>query len=372
MTVLREVSFGNFLEILRKIEFSLKLRGGEKKVFRVGSLDENWVVRRVIEVFEKNSVFSGSVGSTSIYVIPVYYFEPFNQSINVFLASLIIERDVSGYTVKVYYWDSGEEEIYTSSREEAEKFVDERFGGFMRLLEKALSIKHPNAPKLAELIDCLDGVRLINFLYRFYGDEILSDNTIPGVHSVCSGETKFFINDKIVIAKDISLRAVSDIRGDRVFRYDFVEDRFYEVSPDEKIFYKALFAGHRGLLEPEFVLEDDLGERLELYFSEAVVDGREVALIMSREFREHPILRKDLIHDIIAVACDVFFKERCQAYSFLMKEIHCCIDWVSGAIPIRLENISRFALGSERIRGRVKRELAKRLIERHEWEILPA
>ncbi|PNV80833.1 MAG: hypothetical protein C0179_05080 [Fervidicoccus sp.] len=219
MSIFKKVSKKKFAEIEEVIRRFIESRGWIK-TFRLKSLDEDKEIKDIIEFFEKNSTIKGSVGDATIYVIPVYHYDPSSGYGDALIASLIIEKDQLGYTVKIGL--EGSWFLEASSREEVEKHIDEEWiGRFVKLLKKALETRPPLAIKLAKLVDCLRETDLINFLYRLYGYEILSDNTIPGLHSVCSGENNFFANNKIIIIPDIDLRVIRDTRSNKIFKYDY-------------------------------------------------------------------------------------------------------------------------------------------------------
>jgi hypothetical protein len=365
VSVFKEVSKEKFREIERTVEdfrYSIMRE-------RFSSLDENEVIKQVIDFFERNSTIKDTVGNATIYVIPIYYYQPspglykvFTGHYEALIASLVIEKDSSGYTVKISYWIP--ESSTTFSREEAEKRIEENIGGFARLLEKALSIKHPNAPRLAELIDCLGGVKTVDFLYRLYGDEILDDDTIPGIHSICSLKTRFFINDKVVVIPSISLWIVRDIRSNKIFRYDYKEKKFYGVPPEKKIFYDALVMGLRDLFEPDAVFVDDRGNYYAFSSFETVVDGRRVALVAYGSYL--PESKIWYIIEVLAITCDKSRKDRCSVYSLSGGYLYGNIARVVS------RDILWYILSSGRIHGETRGRVAKDIAEKYEWEILPA
>jgi hypothetical protein len=340
------------------------------KTFRVKSLDEDEKIRRVIELFEKNSLIKGSVGNVTIYVAPMYfYYYGYGE---VLVASLIIERDSSGYTVKIGYWDYT---FQAPSSEEAKSIAEEKISDIIRLLERALATKHPNAPRIAGLSGCYRGVKMSDLLRRLYGDEILNDTeTISGLHSVCSRETDFFVNNKVIAIPDLGLLVVRDKDSGRIFIYDYREAKFYEVSPEEKIFYDALFIGSRDLLEPEEVVEEEEGFKYALSSSEVVVGGKKVVLAVAREYS--PVVKKWYVRDMLAIACDGSAENKCLIYSFDLKHI---LRDVRREIEIWKHIFSGFGeamfsliLRSRRIHGETRGRVAKDIAEKYEWEILPA
>jgi len=355
----KEVSKEEFDKIYRKIRDFLESRNW-RKVYHLSSLDEDKDLKRIIKLFEENSAIKGSVGNMSIYVVPVYSFSP--KKVYILLAVLIIERDSSGYAVKIDYL---EHDSYVNDRKKAEKFIESNYDRFLKLLERALATKHPNAPRLAELFYCDVDVGVAGFLYEIYGDEILNDSeTISGLHNVCSGETRFLINDKVIVVSDIDLQVVRDVRGNKVFvhRYD---GNFHEVSPRRKFFYDALFKGFRDLLKPEIVVEDVLGYRY-AFSSSTVVDGKEVSLVMIDEY--NPYLNKWYIHDILAITCGNW----CTVYSFGAGDYRSSF-FLADAVPGNLVNyFLRYILGSGKFQKRAKEMAMGELIKKHEWEILPA
>jgi len=360
VSVFKEVSGEEFDKIYRKIRNFLDSRNW-KRVYHLSSLDEDRGLKRIIKLFEENSTIKGSVGNVSIYVVPVYSFSP--KKVYVLLAILIIERDSSGYVVKIDYL---EYDKYVDDRKKAEKFIESNYGRFVKLLERALATKHPNAPRLAGLLGCDIGVRAAGFLYEIYGDEILNDSeTISGLHSVCSGENRFFINDKTIVVSDILLQVVRDAWSNKVFVYRYGRGDFHEVSPKTKVFYDALFIGFRDLLKPETVVEDKSGYRY-AFSSSTVVDGKEVSLVMIDEY--NPYIKKWYIHDILAITCGNW----CSIYSFGAGDYRSSL-FLADAVPGNLvNNFLRYILGSGKFQRRAKEMAMGELIKRNEWEILPA
>jgi hypothetical protein len=375
VTVFKEVSEEKFDEIGKVIKRFIRSRDW-KNTFRVRNLDEDEDLKKIIELFEENSAIKGSVGDATIYVIPVYYYKYSHLSGRDFgkalIASLVIERDSSGYTVRVDYRES--EPFDVPSREEAEKRIDEEWiGGFIKLLKKALETKHPLTTKLAKLIDCGVETEVINFLYKLYGDEILNDDTIPGIYSVCSWETRFFANDKVIVIPSIVLRVVRDTRSNRVFRYD--HDRmitgFYEVPPEKKIFFDTLFERFRDLLKPDVEIETDSGYRYVFSSSEVDTDGRKTSLVMIREY--NPKYKEWRISGVFAVTCDKTTENKCSVYSFRFDEVTDNLTEMEKQAPTGLkEAFLGYFLGSEKIPKKAKGEMTKELIKEREWEILPA
>jgi hypothetical protein len=368
VTIFKEVSWEEFTEIGEEIIHFLESRGWIK-TFRLKSLDEDEEIKRIIELFEENSVIKGSVGNATIYVIPIYYYVSNVGYGYALVASLIIERESSEYIVKIYYGISDRFEV--PSWEEAEKFVDEKFGGFIRLLEKAVSTGSPNATKLAELIDCRESIEFISFLYWLYGDEILNDDTIPGLHSTCFRETDFFANNKIIIIPNMILRVVRDIRSNKIFEYDYREKKFYEISPEKKIFYDALFRGYRDLLEPEAVVKEKWGNIYSVSSTEVEVDGKKVSLIVYGDYDAKD--RKWYIYDIFAITCDESGENKCLVYSFRQGYIFKDIDVVEKKVFSGFrETILGYILRSRRIHEETKGHVAEEIAKIHTWEILPA
>ncbi len=373
MTVFKEVSEEKFYEILRTIYDFLRSRGWEN-TFRVRNLDEDKEVKDIVELFERNSTIKGSVGDATIYVIPIYYYNygylsgrGFGEAL---MALLIIERDTSGYTVKSRRVS---ESFDAQSREEAEKYIYEKWiGRFVKLLKKALETKHPLTAKLTKLIDCLHEVATINFLEKIYGDEILNDTeTISGIHSICSGETKFFINDKVIMIPSMNLRVVRDTRSNKIFKYSSISLSFYEVPPEKKIFFDTLFERYRELLKPDVEIETGSGYRYIFSSSEADADGRKMSLVMIREY--DPEYKKWYIFRVFAITCNKTTENKCSVYSFLIDEVINDITEVKKQAPIDLEEeFLGYFLGSEKILRKARREMTKKLIKEHEWEILPA
>ncbi|PNV81055.1 MAG: hypothetical protein C0179_04685, partial [Fervidicoccus sp.] len=216
MAVFKEVSKEKFREIERTVEdFRYSIMGE-----RFSSLDENEVIKQVIGFFEKNNTIKDTVGNATIYVIPVYYYDPLFRSGRALVSFLLIKRDASGYTAEVQYKKS---HIFTAhSNADAEKRAEEALGVFVEPLTKALSVKSTLAIKLIELLDCPDGTMLFDFLWEIYGDEILNDDTIPGLHSLCSRKIRFFVNDKVIVIPGLHLWVVRDIRGGRIFSKEFL------------------------------------------------------------------------------------------------------------------------------------------------------
>jgi hypothetical protein len=336
--------------------------------FRVRSLDEDEKIRRVIEFFEKNSLIRGSVGNTTIYVVPMYFY--FYDFGGVLIASLVIEKDESGYTVNIGFWEGT---FRAFSSEEAKRIVEEEIGGIIRLLKRALATKHPNAPRIAELSGCYTGVKVIDFLWRNYGDEILNDiETLSGLRSVCSRETDFFANDKVITIPDIGLLVVRDKDSGRIFIYSYSEAKFREVSPEEKIFYDALFIGSRDLLEPEEVVEKKRGFKYALSSTEVEVGGKKVVLVAIRDYASG--IKGWIMKDVVAFACDESAENKCSIYSFDWK--HILRDTRSDAWKHVFSGFGEAMLGhifrSRRIREETRGCVAEGIAEKYEWEILPA
>ena len=367
MSVFKEVSLEKFDEIFNTLRDFTEL-SELKKISRLRSLDED--MKRVIELFKENSTITSSIGNTVIYVMPVYYYNPYPVSGMVLIAYLVAERGPPEKIVKVGY--SFSEALRVSSREKAEKIVEERFSILVKLLEKALLSKNPVADKLINLIDCRVEVGIINFLHRLYGDEILSDDTIPGLHSVCSGENSFFINDKVIAIPSIDLWVVRDIHRNKVFRYNLLKPEFYEVSPEEKIFYDALFKGFRDLLEPEVVVESYWGYEYTFSSSETTIDGKKVSLVAIGGY--DPEKKKpDYFRDILAISCGESKENRCTVYSFKNKSV---LDNITEIKKYVLEDLKEAFLGyilrNEKILRKARGEMAKELAKEREWEVLPA
>jgi hypothetical protein len=364
VAVFKEVSKEEFYEIERTIDdFRYFLI---RKNNRFSSLDENEVIKQVIGFFERNSTIKGSVGNTTIYAIPLYYYDPPLRSGRALVSFLLIKRDASGYTIEIQYKRTREFEA--SSNTDAEKRAEEELGAFVKPLAKALSAKSTLAIKLVELLDCAEEARLVNLLYRFYGDEILNDDTIPGLHSLCYGETRFFANDKVIVIPDLHLWVVRDIRGGRIFIRNITLASFSEVEPDEKIFYEALFEAfraHRDLLELSAIIKDEYGNEYSVSTFDTVVNGKKVILmpILSRS----PTSDKWLVDSIFAFTCDIDQEDDCLIYSFRFGYFPRIAD-----ITPTGENFLKQILGIKRINERVKKEVAKYLAEKSEWEILPA
>jgi hypothetical protein len=368
VTAFKEVSkkkFDEIREVIRRFIESHDL----KRTFRLRNLDDDKDLKRIIKLFEENSVIKGSVNNATIYVIPVYHYDPSSGYGNALIAFLIIEKDQFEYTVKIGLETSGL--LKASNREEAKKLVDEKFGGFVRLLGGALATKHPLAIKLTELADCLKGIILINFLYGLYGDEILNDDTIPGLHSLCSHKTSFFANDKAIVIPGPHLWAVRDIHSGRIFVLDPLTFWFYEAFPEEKIFYDALFMKLRDLLKPEAVVEDEQGYRYAFSSSSAVVDGRKISLVAIQI--NYPQEENWYVTDILTITCDEPRRVKCLLYSFDLKRGFKNIDKIEELIheDIR-EAFLKYILGSGEIQEKAKKEVAKELAKEREWEVLPA
>jgi hypothetical protein len=321
----------------------------------------------------------------TVYVAPLYYFDPRIHYGYYLVSFLVIKRNPSGYTIEIKYSDSLKGSLEASSREKAEKLVDKLFGGFIRLLEKAVSTESPNATKLAELIECadelikcLDGIRMISFLEKIYGDEILNDDIIPGIHSVCYGKTRFFINDKVIMIPDMDLLVVRDIHSGRIFIYKYVyRDSygciyrdFYEVPPETKVFYDALFKGFRDLLKSEtvVVVKDRRGNIYSVSSTEVEVDGKRVSLVAVGGY--DPEKKKLGVDGIIAIICTAKHRDSCSTYFFShVLFMHEAMDNVPAYIK---ETVLGYILGSEKIQKKAKNETAEYLIKKHTWEILPA
>jgi hypothetical protein len=341
------------------------------RVYHLSSLDEDKGIKRIIRLFEKNSTIIASVGDMTVYVVPLYYFIPTWHHGGYLLSFLVIKRDPSGYIIRIEYLVS-EFPLKTSRREEAEEFVDEKFGGFIRLLEKAVSTGSPNATKLAEMTGCWGGrsIEFISFLYGLYGDEILNDDTIPGLYSTCFRETNFFVNDKVIIL-DIHLWVVRDIHSGKIFSYSYEYQDFYEVLPNEKIFFNALFEGHRDLLEPEAVVEDRRGNKYSVSSSSIVVDRKNVSLVAIGEYDPEKKSWRYL-DDIFAITCDKW----CSIYSFKQRDIFGDISMIDRIDRKILEGVKealiRYIPLSKKVQKRAREEVTKYLAEKYEWEILPA
>jgi hypothetical protein len=367
VTAFKEVSKKKFTEIEEVIKRFIKSRDWIK-TFHVRSLDEDKEIKDIIEFFEKNSTIKGFVGDATIYVIPVYYYDPSSGYGEVFVTSLIVERGSSGYTVKIGYWDS---EFQAPSSEEAKSVVDEKIGGFTRLIERALATKHPLTTKLAELIDCLDEAKTVDLLYRFYGDDILNDSeTISGLHSVCSWETRFFANDKAIVIPDIFLWVVRDTKSNKVYR--IYASRFVKISPKEKIFYDALFTRFRDLLEPEAVVKSELGTKFMFSSAETEVDGKNVSLVAVGTYDPEKKSWKHL-DDIFAISCGESVEDKCSIYSFYRERIFEDMSEINRYIFSGIEEaVLGLIFSSRRIREETKRRVAEDRAKRHTWEILPA
>ncbi|PNV80297.1 MAG: hypothetical protein C0179_05835 [Fervidicoccus sp.] len=320
-------------------------------------------MKRIIKLFEENSAIKGSVGNMSIYVVPLYSFSL--KKVYVLLAGLVIERDSSGYVVKINFL---EYDNYVDDRKKAEKFIESNYGRFLKLLERALAIKHPNATRIAELFGCYVSDIMIGFLHEIYGDDILNDNeTLSGLRSICYDETRFFINDKVIVVLDISLQVVRDVRGNKVFVYRYDIKDFHEVSPKTKVFYDALFKGFRDLLKPEAVVEGELGYRYAFSSTEVEVDGKKISLMMIDEY--NPYLNEWHIYDILAITCD----NRCLVYSFGMGDYRGSLFLAGYTVLEKLMNyFLGYILSSGKFQKRAKDEAMGTLIKRNEWEILPA
>jgi hypothetical protein len=377
VAVFKEVSKEKFYEIRDTLEDFLRSRYW-RKTFRVRSLDEDKGIKRIIRLFKEISTLIVSVGDMTVYVVPLYYFDPEIRFGYYFVSFLVIKRDPSGYTIKIKYSDSLRGSIKASSREEVEKFVDKLFGGFIRLLEKAVSTGSPNATKLAELIECLDEliecldeIRMISFLEKIYGDEILNDDTIPGIHSVRSRKIRFFINDKVIVASDISLQVVRDVRDNKVFVYRHDINDFREVPQETKVFYDALFIGLNDLLKPEaIVIVKDRQDNIHSVSSSNVkVDGKEVSLVAIGEYDPEKKSWKHL-DDIFAITCD----NRCSIYPFWEKHVIYDIDEIDKNIYLKRvkEVLIRYILMNKEIERRAREWMVKELTKKYEWEILPA
>jgi hypothetical protein len=363
----KEVSKEGFDKIYRKIRDFLESRNW-KKVYHLSSLDEDEDLKRIIKLFEENSAIKGSVGNVSIYIIPVYSFSSdyssSREEVRVLLAVLVIERDSSGYVVKIdflkYY-------SYVNDRKEAEKFIESNYGRFVKLLEGALATKHPNVTRIAELSGCGIGVRVAGFLYEIYGDEILNDSeTISGLHSVCYDKTKFFINDKVVVIPSIGLWVVRDARGNKVFVYRHDIEDFQEVPPETKVFYDVLSKRFRDLLKPEVAVEDVSGFKYAFSSSEAVVDGKEVSLVMINEY--DPYINEWYIHDILAITCGNW----CSIYSFKAKDYRSSFFLVDALPGELVDYLPGYILSSGKLQKRAKEMAIEEFTKKYEWEILPA
>jgi hypothetical protein len=366
---LKKVSCDKFDEIHVKLYRFLESRDWER-TFRLRSLDEDEGVKSIIELFEKNSIIKGSVGDASIYVISIYCHNPRSRSGKVFVASLVVERGSSGYTVKIGY--GGFDSFSASSEEEVAWRARKKIGGFTRLLEKALSIKHPNAPRLAELIECLEEARLIDFLWGIYGDEVLDDEeVISGVYRVCFGESDFFINDRVIVIPSIGLFVARDKRSDKIFRYDLSASEFREVPPRDRFFYDVLPKVFGDLLKPEFVVKAPDGDWYMLSSSEAVVDGRRVSFATIGTYL--PKDKRWFLHDIVVVACEESAENECSIYSFRAGYASRNIRIATRYVPLDYEeSFLRYILGSEKTQRRAREWITEELAKEYEWEILPA
>jgi hypothetical protein len=367
VTAFKEVSWEDFDEIREEISRFIESRGW-RKVYRFESLDEDEDLKRVIELFEENSAIKGSVGDATIYVVPLYSFSSdyssSREEVHVLLAVLVIERDSSGYTVKIDYLEYNE---YVDDRKEAEKFIESNYGRFVKLLKRALATKHPNVTRIAELSGCDIGVRVAGFLYKIYGVEILNDSeTLSGLRSICSDETRFFINDKVIIVPDKDLEIIRDTRSNKVFVYRYDRD-FRKVPQERKVFYDALFKGLRDLLKPEAVVEGEHGYRYAFSSTEVEVDGKKMSLMMINEY--NPYLNEWHIYDILAITCD----NRCLVYSFGMGDYRGSLFLAGYTVLEKLVNyFLGYILSSGKFQKRAKDEAMGELIKRNEWEILPA
>ncbi|PNV81261.1 MAG: hypothetical protein C0179_03630 [Fervidicoccus sp.] len=367
MTAFKEVSKKEFDEIREVISRFIESHYWIR-TFRLRNLDDDKDLKRVIELFEENSTIKGSVNNATIYIIPIYYYDPRSRYGEIYIASLVIKRDFSGYTVKIGHWVSLS--FQASSEEEAKSIVEEKIGGFTRLIEKALSIKHTLTTKLAELADCPKETMLIALLYRFYGDEVLSDDTIPGIHDTCSLKTGFFINDKVIVIPSIGLWVVRDTKSNKIFR--IYASRFAEVSSEEKIFYDALFRGYRDLLEPEAMVKSELGAEYMFSSSETVVDGKNVSLVAIGGYDPEEKSWRYL-DDIFAITCGVSVEDKCSAYSFYQKNIFEDMSEMNRYIFSGIEEaVLGLIFSSRRIREETKRRVAEDRVKKHTWEVLPA
>jgi len=365
MTVFREVSKEEFYEIERTVDDFRYLLTRKNNCF--SSLDENEVIEQVIEFFERNSTIKGSVGNMTIYAIPLYYYDPLFRSGRALVSFLLIKRDASGYTIEIQYKRTREFEA--SSNADAEKRADEELGVFVKPLAKALSAKSTLAIKLVELLNCPEEAMAIVLLYRFYGDEILNDDTIPGLHSLCSRKIRFFANDKVIAIPDLHLWVVRDIRGNRIFIRNITLASFFEVKTNAKIFYEALFEAfraHRDLLEPGAIIKNEYGNEYSVSTFDTVVNGKKVILIPI--LTRLPTSNKWLVDRILAFTCDIDQEDSCLIYSFQFGHSSRIIADIA---PTR-GNFLKQILGIKRINERVKKEVAKYLTEKYEWEILPA
>ncbi|PNV80761.1 MAG: hypothetical protein C0179_05135, partial [Fervidicoccus sp.] len=326
MSALKKVSCGKFDEIHVKLHRFLKSRNW-KRVYHLSSLDEDKDLKRVIELFERNSTIKGSVNNTTIYVIPIYYCEISTdpRKVYVLVAALEIERDISGYIIRIHYSISSTYVFLHRLLEETMEFIKNTYEDFIRLLEKALRIKHPNTPKLIELIDCeIREIRTINLLSRIYGDELLSDEeTISGIRNICSRKTEYFINDKVaIIPENINLRIVRDKHNDKIFICDCkkLREEFEEAPQEEKIFYKALFEGYRELLKPKIEVEDPWDNKYVLSSSETEIDGKKILLLMFR--RRDPKRNELVIYDILTTSCDESEENKCLVHSIKKRQVY--------------------------------------------------
>ncbi|PNV80831.1 MAG: hypothetical protein C0179_05070 [Fervidicoccus sp.] len=369
MSVFKEVSLEKFTEIREVISRFIESHNW-KRVYHLKSLDEDEDLKRIIKLFEENSVIKGSVDSTTIYVIPIYFYVSNIGYGYALVASLIIERESSEYIVKIYYGISG---IFKApNRGEAEKLIDEWLGGFVKLLGKTISDKHPIATKLAEIAGCWRSIESISLLYRFYGDEILNDDTIPGLHSICHEEADLFVNDKVIVIPYIGyigLFVVRDKDSSKIFANG--ENNFYEVPQDEKIFYEALFSGLNDLLKPEAVVKDKWGNKYPFSSTEVAVDGGRVVLVAFGHY-DHKV-EKWYMRDILAIAYNSSRRGRRQVYSFQSRRVS---NTVSEAMKSFNEDLTEALLGfvflNREIHKKAKEKIMKELTKKHEWKILPA
>jgi hypothetical protein len=362
------VSWAKYSEILNALTDIT--RGHHFGSFRMRSLDEDEKKRDIINLLIKNSTIKGSIGDTSIYVIPIYFYDSSSGYGHAIIATLTITKDQSEYIIEASYHHSSLPE--TSGREELEKLVDEEIGSLARLLKKTISSKNPNALKLVDIIGygfCEKEIKTINFLEKIYGDEILNDDTIPGIHSVCFLKNDFFANDKVIVIPYINLWVVRDKDSGRIFIYDYAEAKFREVSPEEKIFYDALFIGFRDLLKPEAVVEDKWSYGYSVSSTEVEVGGKRVSLVAVGTYDPEKKNWRQL-SDVFAITCD----NRCSIYPFWEKHVINDIHEMEKNIYFVgiKEALINYILLSKEIQRRAREWMTKELTKKHTWEILPA
>ncbi|PNV80526.1 MAG: hypothetical protein C0179_05515, partial [Fervidicoccus sp.] len=99
---------------------------------------------------------------------------------------------------------------------------------------------------------------------------------------------------------------------------------------------------------------------------DTVVNGKKVILmpILTRL----PTSDKWLVDSIFAFTCDIDQEDSCLIYSFQFGDS----SRIIADIAPSGENSLKQILGIERINERVKKEVAKYLTKKYEWEILPA